>query len=463
MPPRSRTLPRAGIVHRLDKDTSGLLVVAKTLRAQTDLVRQLQARTVARTTSRSSSGDVARSVDRRCADRPPSGAAHDDGGRRERQGPRERTSTSSSATARRRWCAAGSRPAARTRSACTSPRSVIRSSAIRSTADAAQELPRALRDFPRQALHAEHLALVHPVTRRAAHVDVAAAAGLRARCSPRSMRYDDARVTADARSQPPASSTGSCRDWHAPANVHGVRHDAQRRRARGPTALDLGRRSSTRSTTTRRAAVVADRARVPRTGSLREPVWLEQVHGRDVADRSTQRRSRHVAPAARRRRRSHATDRRAARGARRRLPAGVASPTMPAASIAVAHAGWRGLAAGVLEATIDAMQVDAGVRCRAWLGPAIGAARVRGRRRRARCVRRRPIAAHAQYFVARTPGKWMRRSARRSRAAGSPRRRGARRRWRLRARSAMRRASSRTAAIARRTHGAVHVAHVRAT
>lgn len=41
-------IPRAGIVHRLDKDTSGLLVVAKTLTAQTDLVRQLQARTVKR-------------------------------------------------------------------------------------------------------------------------------------------------------------------------------------------------------------------------------------------------------------------------------------------------------------------------------------------------------------------------------------------------------------------------------
>jgi 23S rRNA pseudouridine1911/1915/1917 synthase len=41
-------VPRAGIVHRLDKDTSGLMVVAKTLVAQTDLVRQLQARTVKR-------------------------------------------------------------------------------------------------------------------------------------------------------------------------------------------------------------------------------------------------------------------------------------------------------------------------------------------------------------------------------------------------------------------------------
>jgi 23S rRNA pseudouridine1911/1915/1917 synthase len=41
-------VPRAGIVHRLDKETSGLMVVAKTLLAQTDLVRQLQARTVHR-------------------------------------------------------------------------------------------------------------------------------------------------------------------------------------------------------------------------------------------------------------------------------------------------------------------------------------------------------------------------------------------------------------------------------
>src|SRR3989442_2965808 len=42
--PQLATIPRAGIVHRLDKGTSGLLVVAKTLRAQTDLVRQLQGR-----------------------------------------------------------------------------------------------------------------------------------------------------------------------------------------------------------------------------------------------------------------------------------------------------------------------------------------------------------------------------------------------------------------------------------
>ncbi len=46
--PQLDKVPRAGIVHRLDKDTSGLMVVAKTLEAQTDLVRQMQARTVKR-------------------------------------------------------------------------------------------------------------------------------------------------------------------------------------------------------------------------------------------------------------------------------------------------------------------------------------------------------------------------------------------------------------------------------
>ncbi|WP_432259919.1 RluA family pseudouridine synthase [Cupriavidus sp. TMH.W2] len=47
--PAAAALPRAGIVHRLDKETSGLMVVARSLTAQTDLVRQLQARTVKRT------------------------------------------------------------------------------------------------------------------------------------------------------------------------------------------------------------------------------------------------------------------------------------------------------------------------------------------------------------------------------------------------------------------------------
>jgi 23S rRNA pseudouridine1911/1915/1917 synthase len=58
--PQLASVPRAGIVHRLDKDTSGLLVVAKTVTAQTSLVRQLAARTVKRHYQALASGDIAR-------------------------------------------------------------------------------------------------------------------------------------------------------------------------------------------------------------------------------------------------------------------------------------------------------------------------------------------------------------------------------------------------------------------
>ena len=46
--PELVNIPRAGIVHRLDKDTTGLMVVAKTLQAQANLVGQLQDRTMGR-------------------------------------------------------------------------------------------------------------------------------------------------------------------------------------------------------------------------------------------------------------------------------------------------------------------------------------------------------------------------------------------------------------------------------
>lgn len=46
--PALQNIPRAGIVHRLDKDTSGLMVVAKTLQAHHSLVAQLQERSVSR-------------------------------------------------------------------------------------------------------------------------------------------------------------------------------------------------------------------------------------------------------------------------------------------------------------------------------------------------------------------------------------------------------------------------------
>ena len=46
--PELAQIPRAGIVHRIDKDTTGLMVVARTLKAHTNLVKQLQKRTMTR-------------------------------------------------------------------------------------------------------------------------------------------------------------------------------------------------------------------------------------------------------------------------------------------------------------------------------------------------------------------------------------------------------------------------------
>jgi 23S rRNA pseudouridine1911/1915/1917 synthase len=46
--PANENIPRAGIVHRLDKETTGLMVVAKTLEAHHSLIKQLQSRTVTR-------------------------------------------------------------------------------------------------------------------------------------------------------------------------------------------------------------------------------------------------------------------------------------------------------------------------------------------------------------------------------------------------------------------------------
>lgn len=46
--PALQHLPRAGIVHRLDKETTGLLIVAKTLTTHTSLIRQMQAREIQR-------------------------------------------------------------------------------------------------------------------------------------------------------------------------------------------------------------------------------------------------------------------------------------------------------------------------------------------------------------------------------------------------------------------------------
>jgi 23S rRNA pseudouridine1911/1915/1917 synthase len=58
--PQLAAIPRSGIVHRLDKETSGLMAVARTLTAQTSLARQLQERSVRREYLAVALGEVAR-------------------------------------------------------------------------------------------------------------------------------------------------------------------------------------------------------------------------------------------------------------------------------------------------------------------------------------------------------------------------------------------------------------------
>ena len=137
---------RPGIVHRLDKDTSGLLVVAKTDRAHRGLSAQFadHGRTGPLERAYHGAGLGRARPGRAASIEAPIGRSvrepREDGGRRRRSRPpraaRTTPSRRCSAPPRRRWrasCAAGWRPAARTRSASTWPRSAIRCSATRAT------------------------------------------------------------------------------------------------------------------------------------------------------------------------------------------------------------------------------------------------------------------------------------------------------------------------------------------
>ena len=122
-------VPRAGIVHRLDKDTSGLLVVAKTVIAQADLVEAARRPQHAPRLPRGGAGRSAGERQDRRADRARPALAHAHGGDRTAASPRAPRTACSSASAAPRWSNAAWRPGARTRSACISSTSAIRWSA----------------------------------------------------------------------------------------------------------------------------------------------------------------------------------------------------------------------------------------------------------------------------------------------------------------------------------------------
>jgi len=97
-----------------------------------------------------------------------------------------------------------------------------------------------------------------------------------------------------------------------------------------------------------------------------DPIWLTQVHGNAVCDVD----SAHSESALR-------ADAVVAHNAGR-VCAVLTADCVPVllsdragSVVAAAHAGWRGLATGVLEATLAAMRVESG-EVLAWLGPAIG-------------------------------------------------------------------------------------------
>lgn len=162
--PELEGVPRAGIVHRLDKDTSGLLVVARTLTAQTDLVRQLQERTMGREYlalvwgQPVSSGRIEAAI-----------ARH----------PRERTRMAVSKSPQARPAvthyqkvASGQidgRPVALLRCRLETGRTHqirvhLQSIGFPIVGDAVYGKSHLISVFPRQALHAEKLALAHPAS-----------------------------------------------------------------------------------------------------------------------------------------------------------------------------------------------------------------------------------------------------------------------------------------------------------
>ncbi|HZR37165.1 MAG TPA: peptidoglycan editing factor PgeF [Nevskia sp.] len=182
-------------------------------------------------------------------------------------------------------------------------------------------------------------------------------------------------------------------DWPAPARVRAACTTRRGGVSTGPWAgLNMGRGSGDDS-----AAVSENRRRVAQALALpAEPCWMRQVHGVRVA-RMPQEASEPEADA------SCTT----APGVVCVVQAADCLPVLlcddEATVVAAAHAGWRGLAGGVLERTVAALPVDP-ARLLAWLGPAIGPEAFEvGEEVREAFVAGDPAAAQA--FRAGPPGK----------------------------------------------------------
>ncbi len=169
--PSLAAVPRAGIVHRLDKDTSGVMVVARTLPAHTALVAQLSARGVHRqylavvVGALVSGGTANAAIDRHPRDRIRM-AARDEGGRDAvtHYRLRERFRAHTALECR---LETGRTHQIRVHMAHLKHPIVgdpLYGGPLKLPKGATAELIEALRGFRRQALHAETLEFMHPIT-----------------------------------------------------------------------------------------------------------------------------------------------------------------------------------------------------------------------------------------------------------------------------------------------------------
>ena len=182
-------------------------------------------------------------------------------------------------------------------------------------------------------------------------------------------------------------------DWPAPATVRAIQTTRQGGSSVAPwDSLNLGDHVGDDP-----ASVLANRARL-RCDLPGEPAWLKQVHGTSVLDAAEA----HLAPME-------------ADAAYTRQQGAVCvvmtADCLPVlfcnrvgTVVAAAHAGWRGLQAGILESTVAAMG-EASDELLAWLGPAIGPACFEvGDEVRAAFIGGDTGAAEA--FAPSAPGKW---------------------------------------------------------
>jgi polyphenol oxidase len=149
--------------------------------------------------------------------------------------------------------------------------------------------------------------------------------------------------------------------WPAPSHVRAFVTTRQGGVSRGEYAsMNLGAASGDEPRDVARNRAIV-RSHLPT-----EPRWMAQVHGVEVADLDR------IAPDAAPRADAAVT------GSRGNVGAVLTADCMPlflcdadGKRIAVAHAGWRGMAGGVIENAVGAMSVDP-AQVIAWMGPAIG-------------------------------------------------------------------------------------------